>query len=78
VRPDRSKFYLPGAEEPCRVARCQLCEVARVNPDFEWYNKTTRPRPEGPDRSPDLKLLKAVLQNAARATALSPLVDSKG
>ena len=52
-RPDRSDFHLPKAEELHDVARCQLCEVARVNPDFE-------------------------LQNAARATALSPSVETEG
>ena len=70
--------HLPKAEEPHDMARCQLCEIARVNPDFEWYN---RPRLDKPDRSePDSELPEAALCNTAtcRATALSPLVEPKG
>ena len=60
------------------MARCQLCEIARVNPEFEWYN---RPRLDKPDRlEPDSKLPEAALCNLAtyKAIALSPLVEPKG
>ena len=37
-KPDRSpEFYLPEAEEPHDTARFQLCEAARVIPDFRLY-----------------------------------------
>ncbi len=45
VEPD-----LLEVEELCKMARCQLCEVARVNPDFEQYN-TIGPRLDKPDKS---------------------------
>ena len=40
----------------CTVAKCQLCEIARAEPDFQLY--TARPRPGRPDRS-DLNLPEA-------------------
>jgi hypothetical protein len=75
AKPDRLVFSLPEAEEPCDLARCQLCEAAWVIPEFPG------PRPVEPDR-PDDCLPEAELCDTARATrrvnAPSPLVDSKG
>src|SRR6266536_2390560 len=65
----------------CNIARCQLCEVARVIPEFKWHN-TTKPKLCDLARPELFELLKAVLCDAAKATrrvnASSPLVDSKG
>ena len=46
----------PKSEVLCTVAKCQLCEIARAEPDFQLY--TARPRPGRPDRS-DLNLPEA-------------------
>jgi transposase InsO family protein len=58
---------LQEARQPCEMARCQLCEAARVNPDYRWRNAPCSELPEAGrcDMAPE------------RATALSPLMGQR-